>query len=129
MFGPPKVYSGQTPEHCLSPMVKWAARHTQLRPSSLIEQSCVRYYENLIIDRAYDMLQYQNVINKKNKEPKFIEFLKQRSKDTSEKSYIPIGRYKIILSKEYKYLYIQSSQSKKCNKEILQSSNIIQSVI
>ena len=34
-----------------------------------------------------------------------------------------------ILSKEYKYLYIQSSQSKKCNKEVVQSSNIIQSVI
>ena len=65
MFGPPKVYCGQTPEHCLSPMVKWAARHTQLRPSSLIEQTCVRYYENLIIDRAYDMLQFQNVICKK----------------------------------------------------------------
>ena len=28
MHGPPKAYNGQTPEHCLSPFVKWAARMT-----------------------------------------------------------------------------------------------------
>ena len=39
-FGPPKAYNGQTPEHCLSPLVKDNARNTQLRPSTIIEQTC-----------------------------------------------------------------------------------------
>ena len=60
-FGPPKAYNGQTPEHCLSPLVKDAAHRTQLRPSSLVEQSCERYFENLIIQRSNDILKKQNL--------------------------------------------------------------------
>ena len=74
------------PEHCLSPLVKWAARLTQLRPSTIVEQSCERYYENHIIQRSVELLKHQNVIPIKHQESQLLTSLLQPVKTNSETS-------------------------------------------
>ena len=83
-FGPPKAYNGQTPEHCLSPLVKNNARNTQLRLSTLVEQSCQRYYENTVIGRANDMLKAQNAVSTKTEEPHYVTAMKMNVQSQTE---------------------------------------------
>ena len=74
-FGNCNVVDGSVPEHCLSTLVKWPARHTQLRGSNLIEQTCTRYYENLIIDKSYNALVEKEII------PKTLSTVKRNEDD------------------------------------------------
>ena len=128
-FGPPKAYNGQTPEHCLSPLVKSAARLTQLRPSTLIEQSCERYYENLIINRAIKLLKCQNVIPRPTTEPTYISSLREQSHVTNSRAYLSIGKYTINLSNDFKFRHFAWNKSRKQNKVIMHNEKLIESVV
>ena len=128
-FGPAKAYNGQTPEHCLSPLVKDAARRTQLRPSALVEQSCERYYENLIIQRSNDILQQQNVIKKDQEQSQYITNMQIEMKSTSRRTYYSHGQYDIIINKEKKYDKIIWNCDTTRTKHVMQNESLIQAVI
>lgn len=130
-FGPPKVYSGQTPEHCLSPLVKWAARRTQLRPSTIIEQSSERYYEDMLVNRATDILEHQNIIQKKPTTPALISQLKEEAKKSSNKvAFKGIGSYKILFDRSSKKIQkIEWKNSKSNEKQISLNSKMINDII
>ena len=128
--GPPKAYSGQTPEHCLSPLVKWAARLTQLRPSSLIEQSCDRYFENHIIQRSYEMLKHQNVIFTKTNDNHIMTNLTQQLQTGCQRSYVGIGRFRILFDENNQFTSIKwKSRSSQAQKYITQNPQIINDLI
>ena len=130
-FGPPKAYSGQTPEHCLSPLVKWAARLTQLRPSSIIEQSCERYFENHIIQRSVTLLQHQNAIKSKAKDSTLFEMLKNQSKERNKRAYSIIGRYRIYFDEHKKFTHYEW-KSKRRNKNgifVIQNQDVLNDII
>ena len=132
MHGPPKAYSGQTPEHCLSPLVKWAARMTQLRPESLIQQSCERYYETHIIDRSYELLKQQNVVNSLKPSSTSIELqLKQKLYDDNIRSYVVIGRYRIHFDDNHNFtkLVWKQGRSSAKSKYIHPNKTIINDLI
>ena len=131
MHGPPKAYSGQTPEHCLSPFVKWAARMTQLRPSTLIQQSCERYYENHVIDRAFEILRHQNVVPFPKENNQITLQLQENLHSGSIMSYVVIGRYQILFDDNLKFTKIvwKHHSSKNKNKYIQPNVTIINDLI
>ena len=130
-FGPPKVYSGQTPERCLSPLVKWAARRTQLRPSTIIEQSSERYYENVLINRAVDILQHQNILDSKPTTPQYINNLKHDADlSQNKRAYLPVGRYTMFIdpiSKTIKKIEWKTKRSS--DKKLSLNNKLIRDVI
>ena len=128
-FGPPKAYNGQTPEHCLSPLVKDAARRTQLRPSSLVEQSCERYFENIIIQRSDNILKQQNAIDVDRSEPQYVTNLKQKTCSTDKRAYHSIGEYDIHIDNlgMFKTIIWNKCSSKK--KHVMYNVLFVQSVI
>ena len=131
--GPPKAYSGQTPEHCLSPMVKWAARLTQLRPSSLIEQSCERYYENHVIQRAHDMLVEQNVVQGKQQNNDKNIHLHYQHDTTNTRSYVVIGRYRVHFNSNMQFTNIEwlrsGNKASTSTKPIIPNTHILNDMI
>jgi len=103
-FGPSSVFSTQRPESNLSIMVKGQARLTQLRPSLLIEQSTERYYESVMIERAYDILDFQGHIPKSSRMQQKVEdkddqppFVRNIEAPTNNVLYISIGKYQLRL--------------------------------
>ena len=129
-YGPPKVYCGQTPERVLSPLVKWAARHTQLRPSTIIEQSCERYYENIVIERCHSLLQYQNIIGRKEKVNRKSNHLMNLSCVTNSRQFMAIGNYAITISNDGKLNEIKWKNSKKnLNQTIMYNKKLLQDII
>ena len=130
--GPPKVYSGQIPEHCLSPLVKWAARLTQLRPSTIVEQSCERYYENQLITRSVDILKQQNIFKIKPEQSNLFQTLKQQLKNNRKRSYSIIGRYRIYFNKNKKFSHYEwksAKKKRKMNNVIIHNTDLINDVI
>ena len=131
MHGPPKAYNGQTPEHCLSPFVKWAARMTQLRPSSLIEQSCERYFESHIIQRAYDLLKKQNAVKSIHPIDTITTNLQNQINNGSYISYVAIGRYRIHFDENLQFQTIEWKQhnAKKKSQYIRPNMTLINDLI
>ena len=128
-FGPPKAYNGQTPEHCLSPLVKDNARNTQLRPSTLIEQSCERYYENGIIERSNDMLKAQNAVESKPTEPYYVTKLRHMSSYLNKRAYESTGTYQILITNDHKFNKIVWKQNNYKRNQVVQNTSLIQLVI
>ena len=128
-FGPPKAYNGQIPEHCLSPLVKDAARRTQLRPSTIVEQSCERYYEQIVIQRSYDILQHQNVIPKKEEEAKYIIDMKRLTEYTGHRTYVSHGQYSIFIDENHKFKEIIWNNDVGKTKHVTQNQSLIQAII
>ena len=131
MFGPPNVYSGQTPERVLSPLVKWAARHTQLRPNTIIEQSCERYYENSIIQRTFGLLQYHNLIIDKEDLDSNNSTLLKMSENLKERLFKAYGNYTVYINKDDGRFQSMVWKNKKKNNisKISIKNDIIQQVI
>ena len=100
-FGPPKVYSGQVPEHNLSPMVKKMARLTQMRPSVIMEQAMERYFEEQTIRRVANILQKQGKysLNKRMEEKKdnYDDNMWERIGDISRSA---VNRYCIEINED-----------------------------
>ena len=112
-FGPPKAYNGQTPEHCLSPLVKDVARRTQLRPSSLVEQSCERYFENLIIQRSNDILKKQNLTAENQQQQQYVTNMQLETLSTGKRSYYSFGEYTILIDNEFQFQNIVWNNERK----------------
>ena len=112
-------------------MVKWAARLTQLRPSSIIEQSCERYYENHIIQRSVAILQHQNAIKHNATDSLLLKNLTNQSKQTEKRAYSIIGRYRIYFDDDKNFTHYEW-KSKKKNKHgniVIQNKELLNDVI
>ncbi len=140
-FGPPKVFSGQVPEHNLSPMVKAMARQTQQRPNILIEQATERYYEDQIISRVYNILELQNLVGKKKNNAKAnVNSVEVNNLPASGISRVSLGRYIVHIdphTKKYqKVVWKNSSHSQRTarstnssKKKLAHSATVLQQVI
>jgi len=111
-FGPTNVISTQRPESNLSPMVKGAARATQMRPSTFTQQSTERYFERVMIERSHDILVRQGIIppekEEKNKpQDEQSPFNGMSLADDSTITWHNTGRYKIKLNDDWSIEKIQ----------------------
>ena len=130
-YGPPKVYSGQTPERVLSPLVKWAARRTQLRPSTIIEQSCDRYFENMVVQRCYSLLQFHGIVNNKLDSQLSIKNNLMKSSSTLNKRlFKALGNYNINIDSNGKFVNIKWKNNKsQTQKTIHFNKGLLQDII
>ena len=64
--------------------MKWAARLTQLYPSTIVEQSCERYYENHIIQRSVEIIKQLNAMKYNPKESQLLTTLQHQSQQNQK---------------------------------------------
>ena len=106
-FGPPNVISTQRPESNLSPMVKTAGRATQMRPAELTAQATNRYYESLMINRSFKLLQSSPLSGGLMRMKELDDDLNTNKNaidwNNDHMLYIITGKYKLDLDDNYEF--------------------------